>query len=63
MVAYQTEGGGNTRLQDIKEGELVLGVRAIPPSGFHSTHPYEPSATGIRDNLKSCLGLETRFVG
>jgi hypothetical protein len=27
------EGGCNARMQDISEGEPVLGVRAIPPSG------------------------------
>jgi hypothetical protein len=31
-LGYETEGGCITRIQDIKEGEVVLGVRAIPPS-------------------------------
>jgi hypothetical protein len=34
MVAYETEGGCNTRLQDNKEGVTVLAVRAIPPSPY-----------------------------
>jgi hypothetical protein len=51
-LGYQTEGGCNTRIQDFKEGETVLGVRAIPPSGFYCTHAYEPPLRAPRMTRK-----------